>query len=176
MGDLAVEHILASPLAALRYQTTDMLNSLRPGFSMAMLLLRDDAKSFGDEVQSGNLDVIAASASYEILVFALMALYYAILYLALALGGALLLWHRQSWALVICGLIPLWFIYLPGSAGNARFRAPIEGLLALVAAVGLVWAGQMLSRLVQRWRPMSTLIPHTSFRQDKVEKKMHLGG
>jgi hypothetical protein len=147
MGEIAVWHILADPASALLYQTADLLNAFRPGYSMAMLLLRDSAEAFGREVQVGNLEVIADAAAHEYVVFGLMTVYYAVVYLGVIMGGAILIWRRQWYTLVICGLISFWFIYQPGIAGNARFRAPIEGLLALLAAVGLLWIRAQVARL-----------------------------
>jgi hypothetical protein len=50
----------------------------------------------------------------------------------------IILFSRRSWlVLILCGLIPLWFIYVPGVAGNARFRAPVEGLITLIGGVAL---------------------------------------
>jgi len=52
-------------------------------------------------------------------------------------GGFRLLKRRDWFALALLGLTILWFLYLPGKAGNARFRTPVEGHMALLAALGL---------------------------------------
>lgn len=159
MDRLAIEHILADPLSAAFYQVTDMINSLRPGYSMAAILTRDDPNDLGGEVQSGNLEAIVDSAPLELVIFGLMTIYYGVLYIATAIGGLLLVYRRQWYILILCGLTPLWFMFQAGIAGNARFRAPVEGLLSLIAAAGLVWVAQFV---MQRTSPVLRSKPHST--------------
>ena len=80
------------------------------------------------------------------LVYIFITGYYVLFYILIALGTILTVRNRNWLALIIGLLIPIWFLYLPGIAGNARFRAPVEGLLTLIAAVAIIWIGERLRR------------------------------
>ncbi len=140
-GDIAIHHILAHPVDAFVYQSLDMINSFRPGYNMTTLLLHDQV------IDANNLDTVRNASLLEKLIYAFITVYYVALYALIALGLLCLVYQRNWAALVACGLISFWFLYLPGSAGNARFRAPVEGLLALVAAVGAGWLATRVEKI-----------------------------
>jgi hypothetical protein len=137
MGEVAIEYIREHPFDSFIYQFLDMSNSLRPGYSMVTLLLRDDASEFGRAIQAGNLSVVLQAPMPDKLLYLLVTIYYFAFYCLIAIGLMILMWQRSWLILVVCGLTSFWFMYAPGAAGNARFRVPVEGLLAIVAAVGL---------------------------------------
>jgi hypothetical protein len=137
MGAVAKEYIREHPFDSFIYQSLDMSNSLRPGYSMVTLLLSDDAREFGRAIQAGNLSVVLQAPMPDKLIYLLFTIYYFAFYSLIAIGLIILIWRRSWLILAVCGLTSFWFMYAPGAAGNARFRAPVEGLLAIIAAVGL---------------------------------------
>lgn len=137
-GKLVLEHISRHPFEAFLYQTLDMINLFRPGYSMTSLLLSDDGQQIGNEVQAGNLEVLLDGQTFELASYAILTIYYLALYIAVFFGTAQMLLQRNSVILLLIGLTTLYFLYLPGKAGNARFRAPVEGYLAIIGAVGLI--------------------------------------
>jgi hypothetical protein len=71
--------------------------------------------------------------------FALVLLVLAAIHLLFLLVGTTALLARRSRGRLLWLLLPvLYFTLLPGPVGEARFRAPIEPLLCLLAAAGLV--------------------------------------
>lgn len=145
-GKLAREHILRHPLDAVVYQTLDLLNTLRPGYSMLALILRDRGQEeVGLKVQEGDLNVLLDGNAYEVIAYVGMTVYYLLLYITVGIGSIAIAARRNVTTLILIGLTTFYFLYLPGKAGNARFRAPLEGYLALAGAVGL---GQIF---VHKW-------------------------
>jgi 4-amino-4-deoxy-L-arabinose transferase-like glycosyltransferase len=148
LGQLALEHILAHPVDAFLYQSVDILNSFRPGYSLITLLLRNNPENFGDETSGDSIGTLLTSPFPLNAIYILLTAYYALLYILLLVGYISSLQNRAWLLLIVSGLIPLWFMYLPGGAGNARFRAPVEGLLSLAAAAGIVWIWNRVKRPV----------------------------
>ncbi len=155
-AELAREHIARHPFEAVLYQTVDAFNVFRPGYSMTNLILHDDGQDVGQEVQAGNLGILLDKRPYEIAIYAGLTVYYLLLYGMVGVGSVVLLWRRNWTHLLLIGLTLAYFLYLPGRAGNARFRAPLEGQLAIVGAVGIVqvmrytWLGNALQRVNRR--------------------------
>jgi hypothetical protein len=136
--------ILEHPLAFAWVQTRDSLNGLRPGASF-MLLLFSDRPDLYDTMQhlsSGNLrTILDTTLSLEgglVALAVLITIFYVALYLAGAIGLARTLLRRE-WATAVRLMLPIAaLLYAPGAASNARFRAPVEPYLALLAGAGLV--------------------------------------
>lgn len=151
MQEIALEKIAAHPLEAALYQTLDTLNLLRPGYSFAMLVLRDESVEFGANVQQGDLVVFSSLNALEWGVVAAMTAYYGLLYPAFALGVLRLIWQRRAALFVLLVGSSAWLLFSAGYAGNARFRAPVEGILCAVAALGLCWLWEVWR--TRRMRP-----------------------
>lgn len=144
MGALARELIAAHPLAFAWYNGVDALNGLRPGFSY-MLLLFGDTATIDNPIRIFRSGDIAASlralptGSLPLLALAAYLVAATAALIGLALAGVVVLAVRRRWlALVLAGLTPAILLYLPGVASNARFRAPAEPFLALLAAAAIV--------------------------------------
>ena len=76
------------------------------------------------------LSVSAALEGYLLLFVAALVV--------LSLVGLVVLLTRKKWMeVILLVLIPALLLYLPGIASNARFRAPVEPFLAILAALGL---------------------------------------
>jgi 4-amino-4-deoxy-L-arabinose transferase-like glycosyltransferase len=142
-GSLARATILAHPVAFAWYNGLDALNSFRPGFSF-LLGLFDPSADRRDVVavfMSGGIPAaLAALRSQAALILALEG--YLLLFVAalvvLSLVGLVVLLTRKKWMeVILLVLIPALLLYLPGIASNARFRAPVEPFLAILAALGL---------------------------------------
>jgi hypothetical protein len=144
--------ILEHPLAFAWVQTRDSLNGLRPGVSFMLLLLSDrpDLYDTMQRLSSGNLrTILDTTLSLEgglVALAVLITIFYVALYLAGAIGLARTLLRRE-WATAARLMLPVAvLLYAPGAASNARFRAPVEPYLALLAGAGLValvaWARQ----------------------------------
>jgi len=164
--EIARKHLLAHPLESLLYQSLDALNSLRPGYSMATLVMRDDASQFGAKVQSGDLAVIGEGAIHEVAMFMLMTIYYAVLYVLSLTGSFLLIRQRRRSSFILISLILLWFLYAPGKAGNARFRVPTEGFFSLIAATGLVWLVAKVRQFISGYQHRSVSLDRAVMTKD----------
>ncbi|MFC1960395.1 ArnT family glycosyltransferase [Chloroflexota bacterium] len=152
---IAFEHILEHPVQSALFQSTAALNSLRPGYSTIMLLLHlpgHDLVSFRYRMWQGDMSALQDLALFEGAVVLLVTLYYGCLYGLTLIGGVLLIKRRRWDAILLFGLTAFWFLYAPGDAGNSRFRVPVEGIFALVAAVGAVWLWQVAPRVLRRLR------------------------
>ena len=142
MGALARELILAHPLAFAWYNGIDALNGLRPGFSY-MLLLFGDPGSIRDPIQTfrnGDLAGAVRALPGESIPILMLEIYLiaatGVLVVLAVVGCAALIARRQWAAACLAGLLPAILLYLPGLASNARFRAPAEPFLALLAGAG----------------------------------------
>jgi 4-amino-4-deoxy-L-arabinose transferase-like glycosyltransferase len=142
-GALARATILAHPLAFAWYNGLDALNGCRPGFSFLLGLFdpsadrRDVVAVFMGGNVSAALDALQAQAALILALEGWMVLFTAVL-VVLCLVGLVLLLIRKRWLeSILLALIPALLLYLPGIASNARFRAPVEPFLAILAAVGL---------------------------------------
>lgn len=140
MSALARRTILAHPLTFAWTNTLDALNGLRPGFSY-MLLLLGDPDTVSDPIQSfssgGIRGALAALGGQDggLLIVELLMTAMTVLIVGPALAGVVILAIRRRWlALALPGLIAAILLYLPGAASNARFRAPAEPFLAVLAA------------------------------------------
>ncbi len=137
-GRLARQVILAHPLAFAWYNGLDALNGLRPGFSFLLRLVDGEAPVSLESLRT------ALGQPAPILLIELVMLAYVVLLVVGSAIGLLALIRQREWrAIVLLGLIPAWLLYLPGLASNARFRAPVEPLLAILAAVGLLTVGRL---------------------------------
>jgi 4-amino-4-deoxy-L-arabinose transferase-like glycosyltransferase len=151
-GALARATILAHPIAFAWYNGLDALNGFRPGFSF-LLGLFDPSAERREAVavfMEGRIpDALAALRAQAALILALEG-YLLIFVAALAalslMGLAVLLLRKQWMEVILLALLPTLLLYLPGIASNARFRAPVEPFLALLAAVGLDAALSFLRR------------------------------
>lgn len=143
MSTLARQKILTHLMTFVWTNALDALNGLRPGFSYMLLLLgdpdtvADPIRSFSSGGLRGALAELGGQGSglltVELLMTALM-----VLLVGLALIGAVMLAVRGRWlALALPGLIAAILLYLPGAASNARFRAPTEPFLALLAGAAI---------------------------------------
>jgi 4-amino-4-deoxy-L-arabinose transferase-like glycosyltransferase len=148
--------ILEHPLAFAWVQTRDSLNGLRPGVSFMLLLLSDrpDLYDTMQRLSSGNIRAILdTTLSLEgglVALAVLITVFYVALYLAGVIGLARTLLRRE-WATAVRLMLPIAaLLYAPGAASNARFRAPVEPYLALLAGAGLValvaWVRQRRGR------------------------------
>jgi hypothetical protein len=54
--------------------------------------------------------------------------------------------HLPAWLVLLCGITVLYFIVIPGAAGQARFRIPIEPMLASMAGFGWLYLRGILRR------------------------------
>ncbi len=155
-GTIAREIIFAHPLAFAWYNGVDALNGLRPGFSFMLKLVNhvdddyDPIRVFMGGDFSAMLDTLRSQDVGIVLVELYMLLFVILLVIGACAGAVILLIRRRWDEVVLLGLIPALLLYLPGLASNARFRAPTEPLLAILAAVTLV----ELIRLYGRWRSM----------------------
>jgi hypothetical protein len=129
--EVAREVILSHPVAFVWCNGLDALNGLRPGLTF----MRSLAGAPTDGAETGILIRVIELTMGG--------------FVAILAGGSLVGWVvlcvRREWrSLVLLGLIPALLLYLPGLASNARFRAPVEPLLAIAAAVGLWTIGSWL--------------------------------
>jgi hypothetical protein len=151
-GALAREIIWEHPLLFAWVNGVDALNGFRPGFSFMLSLFGEGsgARAPIPAFMHGDLRaVLAAMQGQAGLILALegyMLLFIGALILC-GLVGAVALLARRAWSeTVLLVLIPALLLYLPGIASNARFRAPVEPLLALLAATGFYAALTVLRR------------------------------
>lgn len=153
---IAHEVIYSHPLAFAWYNGVDALNGLRPGFSFMLKLVNhvDDDYDPIRVFMGGDLPAMLDTLRSQAVVIALIELYMLLFVGVLVVGacaGAVILLIRRRWVeMIMLGLIPALLLYLPGLASNARFRAPTEPLLAILAAITLV----ELIRLYGRWKSM----------------------
>lgn len=139
MGEIAVRHIAADPASAAIYQALDSLNTLRPGYSFMSIFLRPSGSDLGQQVQAGELDAVLSAPPGERAVYVSMTAFYGLMYLMASWGALRLLWARRWFELTLLVVLPFSLLIQAGIAGNARFRAPVEGALAMLAAWGW-WA------------------------------------
>jgi 4-amino-4-deoxy-L-arabinose transferase-like glycosyltransferase len=139
---VAVDVLLGNPVLSIWVHIQDSLNAFRPGYSEMNLVFFDLDEAFGNNVGTDRFPNIAELNPMQIIVFGYASLYYAALYLATGLGLILLLWQRQWLKLLLLSVLPYWFALSPSIAGNSRFRVPIEGFMALLAAYVLVFSWQ----------------------------------
>ena len=143
-GTVARRVIVEHPAVFVWYNGVDALNGMRPGFSRLLLLV-------GPEGESADLIEIFREGSFRavwqavigqggllLVVEALMVALTAILIVGSVIGFVVMLIRRHWFEVVLLGLIPAMLLYLPGSASNARFRAPVEPLLAILSAGGAI--------------------------------------
>jgi hypothetical protein len=142
-GALARAAILAHPIAFAWYNALDALNGFRPGFSFLLGLFNQsaDLRETVAAFMSGNipaaLEALRTQAALILALEGYLLLFTAAL-AALSLVGLAVLLIRKKWMeVILLALIPALLLYLPGIASNARFRAPVEPFLALLAALGL---------------------------------------
>jgi hypothetical protein len=139
MTTVAVQIFFESPLECAAINLADTWNSLRPGASYAMLYFRPDFLS-----QTGSRPELspAVAAMGDPLVFAvtmLLSIWYVGLYLATLLGICVFVAKRR-WFALCCWLLPTAILLIsPGTAGNARFRIPVEPALSFFAIAGAAW-------------------------------------
>lgn len=151
-GALARSIILEHPVAFAWYNGLDALNGLRPGFSF-MLGLLDESGGTRDPISAfiaGDIPAILTAMRGQRVVILLLEGYMLLftgLLVGLSVAGSLMLLLRRRWSeVVLLALIPALLLYLPGIASNARFRAPVETFLAILAAAGATGLLAMLSR------------------------------
>jgi 4-amino-4-deoxy-L-arabinose transferase-like glycosyltransferase len=151
-GRLARQVILEHPLAFIFYNGVDALNGLRPGFSRLLLLLGPEG-TVDDPIaafRQGSLpEALAAAASQSLPI--LLAEVYMVAHVAIlaaaSAAGLLILIRRRLWLEAgLLGVTAAVLLYLPGSASNARFRAPVEPLLAILAAICMVAVARWAAR------------------------------
>jgi 4-amino-4-deoxy-L-arabinose transferase-like glycosyltransferase len=137
MRDTALEILLAQPLQTVWVHLTDALNVFRPGYSSLDLLLSDTPTAVGDNVQNINLAALTAAPPLKLLLYGLLTVQVlATLGLALV-GSVILVFQRRFFVVWVVGGLSAWLVITPSIAGNARFRVPLEGILALLAAVAV---------------------------------------
>ncbi|MCC6905239.1 MAG: hypothetical protein IT326_05295, partial [Anaerolineae bacterium] len=142
-GRLAREYILAHPFAFAFYNGVDALNGLRPGFSYFLSLL-DTSKQTQLAIRSfQELNIRTAPQVWlsQGGVIKAIQVYMAAWVVVLFAGAGSGLWRllaiERRWDTALFLILALMLLYLPGAASNARFRMPVEPLLALFAAYGL---------------------------------------
>jgi hypothetical protein len=136
---VAIDVLLANPLETIFYHFVDSVQVLRPGYSQINLVLEDDPDAFGNNVNTGSLPVIAELSPIQIVVFGFLTLYYGLLYLLIVVGVIIILFKKRLDLILLLLTLPYWFAYVPSVAGNSRFRVPIEGFMAILAALALMW-------------------------------------
>gem|GEM_PF-1102059 len=163
-GALARKVILAHPFAFAFYNGIDALNGLRPGFSFMRSLGGVDSNatdSIDTFMHSDLASVLREIQSQSPLVILLEALFltYILVVAIFSLVGLIVLALRRQWvALILLVAIPALLLYLPGIASNARFRAPVEPFLTILAAMGI----EFIWRLVQQWRDRARFAPQSA--------------
>ncbi|MBN1119703.1 MAG: glycosyltransferase family 39 protein [Anaerolineae bacterium] len=143
-GTVARRVIVEHPAAFVWYNGVDALNGLRPGFSRLLMLVgtADDSADVIEIFREGSFRAVwravIGQGGLLLIVEVLMVLAIAILIVGSVVGFVVMLTRRRWFEVVLLGLIPALLLYLPGLASNARFRAPVEPLLAILAAGGAI--------------------------------------
>jgi 4-amino-4-deoxy-L-arabinose transferase-like glycosyltransferase len=142
-GTVARRVIVEHPAAFVWYNGVDALNGLRPGFSRLLMLAGpDDSADLIEIFREGSLPAVWQAVGGQngplLIVEALMVISTAILIVGSLVGFIVMLARRRWFEVVLLGLIPALLLYLPGLASNARFRAPVEPLMAILAAGGAI--------------------------------------
>ncbi len=141
---LAREIILDAPVAFAWYNGLDALNGFRPGFSFLLALTGQDAsaseaiRTFTDGSIDDARKTVLQQGGLLIALQSYMMVYIIVLLGSTIVGIVLLLMERQWPILLLCIGTSAALLYLPGIASNARFRMPVEPLLAIVSAY-VVW-------------------------------------
>jgi hypothetical protein len=152
MSAVAVRILLRTPLECGAYSLLDSLNSLRPGASYTVQFLFPGllpANDLGSDLSpaASNLaepKVLAVSVA--------LSIFYGLIYL-LACGGLFSLPRGKRLSVILFWVIPMaLFFYIPGIAGNARFRIPAEPGLCLLAAWGLIQVRSGWESIVRKKR------------------------
>jgi hypothetical protein len=140
---LARKVILAHPVEFVVYNGVDALNGLRPGFSFMLSLMGSDSpaaapiRTFASGTPAAVLREMRSQTG-ALLALEVMFVGYVVIVASCGIVGLALLLRRRHWlALTLLAAIPALLLYLPGIASNARFRAPVEPFLAILAALGL---------------------------------------
>jgi hypothetical protein len=152
-GQLARQIIWERPVLFALYNGLDDFKGLEPNMAYfdiiatgselpagtVGLLLKGDLASAAAKLSSRDGSVVAG----QLYIFAFTALL-----IGLSVIGTLILVYRRSWlALVLLAVVPALLMYAPGYISNSRFRAPVEPLLAILAAAAL---DAMVTRIRQR--------------------------
>lgn len=148
--ELARGIILDTPLAFAWYNGVDAINGFRPGFSFLLSLNGQDdsvavaVRTFTDGTFADAIQVVREQPIGVMLLQLYMVIYLLVLLLML-LGGIVILFIERQWhILLLCLGISGALLYLPGIASNARFRMPVEPLMATIGAYGIVFIAQKL--------------------------------
>ncbi len=143
-GTVARRVIVEHPAAFVWYNGVEALNGLRPGFSRLLMLVGspEDSADLIEIFREGSFRAVWQAVGGQdgrlMIVEALMVLLTAILIVGSLIGFVVMLIRRRWFEGLLLGLIPALLLYLPGLASNARFRAPVEPLLAILAAGGVI--------------------------------------
>ncbi len=151
LSPVAWRHVLARPVTALKIQAIGFVSSLAMPLSFRPLLVHSGVTAIGEQYtgqQAGALlsrgrPFAALRALWDarlsrlgaagITLLALAALFHLLLLVTAAIG----IFSRSGRSLLWLLLPIAYFLLVTGALGDARFRAPIEPLLCLFAAVGL---------------------------------------
>jgi hypothetical protein len=146
MGTVALQIILESPLECAAVGLADGWNTLRPGASYAMLFLRPYFLVGSGEGTEYSPALANLSDPWVLAVSLYLTLWYIGLYLAAAIGICGVVVRRQ-WRVFWMWILPMALLLLaPGTAGNARFRIPVDPGLSLLAVTGVAWVAWGIRR------------------------------
>lgn len=151
-GILARQIILAHPFAFAWRNGLDAANGLRPGFSYMLSLfppaspVRNPIEIFRSGTPGEILSVLWRQPLMILVMQAYMAIFVGVLAATSAIGCIALTAQRQWLELTLLAAVPAAFLYLPGIAGNARFRMPVEGLLIVLGVLGIQWVTRMMEK------------------------------
>jgi len=167
--------IVENPAAFVWYNGVDALNGLRPGFSRLLMLAgpEDGSADLIEIFREGSFyavwQAVGGQGGPLLIVEGYMALATAILIVGSVVGFIVMLIRRSWFEGVLLGLIPALLLYLPGLASNARFRAPVEPLLAILAAGGAI----LLLRQAMRSTGRKVAVASSKKVVGKVVGKLH---
>ncbi len=151
LGTIARHHVLRYPLAAAKVQALGFTANFASPISIQPLMIHSGAGLFGQAhlfqravglLSRGQVKAAVRLAWNERLgrlgVFAAVVLIGSSLFLLiLIVFGLIGLFHKSGRGLLWLLLPVCYFTMLTGPVGEARFRAPVEPILAVFAAIGI---------------------------------------